>query len=59
MEANLSGKLMDRRFMADLQPLLAPGIEWNLEDAMQWALREVTPRLDGDPWKGESPTDNA
>lgn len=34
MEANLSGKLKDRRFMADLQPLLAPGIEWDLEDAV-------------------------
>ena len=54
MEANLSLKLKDRRFTADLQPLLAPGIEWNLEDAMQWVLNEVTPRLDGDPWKGDS-----
>ena len=53
MEANLSEKLKDRKFMADLQPLLAPGIEWDVEAAMQWALLEITPRLDGDPWKGD------
>lgn len=58
MEANLAGKLNERRFVADLQPLLAPGIEWNLEAAAEWASREITPRLGGDPWKGAGGTDD-
>lgn len=52
MEANLAGKRRDRRFLADLQPLLAPWIEWDLEAAVEWAYQEITPRLEGDPWKG-------
>jgi len=52
IEANLAGKRRDRRFIADLQPLLAPGIEWDLESAFEWAFQEITPRLGGDPWKG-------
>ena len=52
MEANLAGKLKDRRFLADLQPLLAPGIEWDLEAAFRWVFQEIAPRLAGDPWKG-------
>jgi predicted nucleotidyltransferase component of viral defense system len=52
MEANLAGKRRDRMFVADLRPLLAPGVEWDLEDAFEWTRREITPRLEGDPWRG-------
>ena len=52
MEANLAAKLKDRRFVADLQPLLAPGIEWEPGVAAEWLADEITPRLGGDPWKG-------
>jgi predicted nucleotidyltransferase component of viral defense system len=52
LEANLAGKRTDRRFIADLQPLLASGIEWDFESAFDWAYQEITPRLEGDPWKG-------
>jgi predicted nucleotidyltransferase component of viral defense system len=58
MEANLAGKRRDRRFIADLQPLLAPGTEWDLESAFEWAYQEITPRLEGDPWKGAEGTDD-
>lgn len=52
MEANLARKLKDQRFLGDLRPLLAPGTEWDLEAAAEWAFQEITPRLEGDPWKG-------
>jgi len=58
MEANLAGKLKDRRFVADLRPLLAPGIEWDLEEAAAWVCQEVTPRLGGEPWKGAEKADD-
>ena len=53
-EANLAGKLQDPVFLADLQPLLAPGITWDLDSAVEWAFEEITPRLRGNPWKGIS-----
>jgi len=52
MEANLAVKVKDPRFLADLQLLLAPGIEWDLDAAAEWLAKEVVPRLEGDPWKG-------
>lgn len=55
LEANLDGKIKDRRFIADLQPLLAPGVEWDPDLAVKWLAEEVAPRLEGDPWKGPSP----
>ena len=51
-EANLAGKLQDPVFLADLQPLLAPGIAWDLDAAAEWTFKEITPRLTGNPWKG-------
>ena len=52
LEANLAGKLRDAVFLADLQPLLVPGIAWDLEAAAEWTFEEITPRLRGKPWKG-------
>ena len=52
LEANLAGKLEDRRFTADLQPLLAPGVEWDLDSAARLIFDEIAPRLRGEPWKG-------
>lgn len=54
MEANVEAKVKDRRFVADLQPLLAPGIEWDPGIAAEWLADEITPRLGGDPWKGSA-----
>ena len=39
-------------FTADLQPLLAPGVEWDLHRAAQLVLDEIAPRLLGEAWKG-------
>ena len=52
LESNLAGKLQDRAFTADLQPLLAPDVVWDMERAMQVALDEVAPRLPGEALKG-------
>jgi predicted nucleotidyltransferase component of viral defense system len=52
LEANLAGKLQDRVFTADLQPLLAPSVEWDLNRAARLVLNEITPRLAGEAWKG-------
>lgn len=52
LEANLAGKLQDRVFTADLQPLLAPGVEWDLHRAARLVLDEIAPRLPGATWKG-------
>ncbi|MFQ5525241.1 MAG: nucleotidyl transferase AbiEii/AbiGii toxin family protein [Thermoanaerobaculia bacterium] len=57
LEANLARKLKDRRFVADLHPLLAPGIEWDLEGAAEWVSEDITPRLGGEPWKGAGRAD--
>ena len=58
LEANLAAKRTDRRFIADLQPLLAAGIEWDLESAFEWIHREIAPRLEGDRWKGARGADD-
>ncbi len=52
LEANLTGKLEDRVFTADLQPLLAYGVEWDLHRAARLVLDEIAPRLPGEAWKG-------
>jgi hypothetical protein len=50
LEANLMGKIEDRAFTADLRPLLAPGIEWDLHRAARLVLDEIAPCLPGEPW---------
>lgn len=52
LEANLAGKLEDRVFRADLGPLLAPGVAWDLGRAARFVLDEIAPRLSGEAWKG-------
>jgi len=51
-EANLSGKLSDPRFLNDIAPLLAPGCQWDVDDAARYAREELLPRMPGEPWKG-------
>lgn len=50
-EENLARKLEDRRFTADLRPLLAPGVDWNLGKAARLIAEEIAPRLHGEPWQ--------
>lgn len=51
-EANLAGKLVDRTFTRDIDPLLAPRAEWDIDGAASYARDELLARLPGEPWKG-------
>lgn len=51
-EANLGAKLEDPTFRRDIEPLLAPGAEWDLEEAERYAREELVARLPGAPWRG-------
>jgi predicted nucleotidyltransferase component of viral defense system len=52
LESNLSEKLRDPVFTADLRPLLAPGVEWDMSRGLRFVLDEIAPRLEGEAWKG-------
>lgn len=51
-ERNLSLKLRDPRFSADINPLLSDGIEWDMANAAQAAYERLLTLLPGEPWKG-------
>jgi predicted nucleotidyltransferase component of viral defense system len=50
-EMNLHEKLADPTFLADIAPLVAPGVEWSRDDAAEFVQREILPLLPGEPWK--------
>lgn len=52
-EQNLAGKLRDKQFAADIQPLLAAAYEWDRDKGAQVILERMIPALPGAPWKGE------
>ena len=54
MEENLREKLEDPHFLADIKPLLAPGIDWNLQAASDLLFLGILPLIPGEPWKGSS-----
>ncbi len=51
-EENLAKKLQDRRFAADIGPLLAHGYKWDLEATAQSVSDTLISRLPGNPWQG-------
>lgn len=51
-ERNLSGKLRDPQFGADIGPLLAHGHWWDMEKAAQEVSLRLIALLPGAPWKG-------
>jgi len=51
-EQNFAGKLRDKQFAADIQPLLAAAYEWDREKGAQVILERMIPALPGAPWKG-------
>ncbi|HVB56983.1 MAG TPA: nucleotidyl transferase AbiEii/AbiGii toxin family protein [Candidatus Acidoferrales bacterium] len=53
-ERNLAAKLRMPEFAADIGPLLAPGYDWNMEEAARNVSERLIALLPGDPWKGES-----
>lgn len=49
-ERNFCEKLKDRRFLGDLDPLLAAGFSWDSQAAASYVLETLTPLLQGNPW---------
>lgn len=50
-EENLTSKLRDSAFQADLRPLLRPGVDWSVDEAGAVVMTELITRLPGDPWR--------
>lgn len=44
-ESNLVAKLADRDFCRDTEPLLTPGLAYDVDEAARWLATEVLPRL--------------
>lgn len=53
-EANLQEKASDHDFRDDIVPLLRPGIEWNLEDALRRVSQRIIEELPGAPRKEDA-----
>ncbi len=52
LEMNLHEKLSDGTFLSDVLPLIAPDVDWRIEDAVKWVQEEILPLLPGEPWRG-------
>lgn len=53
-EENLEDKRTNTAFQSDVDPLLAPRIEWDFETAMDSVLSNYIAELPGEPWQGDS-----
>jgi len=51
VEENLAAKRKDARFVSDIEPLLRPGTDWDVDTAMDAVLCELVSKLPGDPWR--------
>lgn len=51
-EENLVLKLEDRRFLEDIEPLLAPGCPCDMESAADCVLNRLAVLIPGSPWEG-------
>ncbi|MBI5490277.1 MAG: nucleotidyl transferase AbiEii/AbiGii toxin family protein [Deltaproteobacteria bacterium] len=56
-EANLKQKMDDPDFVADVGPLISPGVEWDCGVAASFVLHQIVARLSGEPWKGMASTE--
>jgi predicted nucleotidyltransferase component of viral defense system len=45
LESNLSAKLADAQFRADMTALLRPGIEWNVDEACAYVMENLVARI--------------
>lgn len=52
-EENLTHKMSDSRFNADIGDLLVPGTEYNQQTAFQFIVEKVLVHLPGEPWMGD------
>ena len=51
-EKNLTDKVRDRQFSADIGPLLATGLSWDMNADAKTVLTRLVPLLPGEAWKG-------
>ena len=52
LEKNLHEKVADPGFGRDIEPLLASGVTWDREAAVEYVLAKIVPLLPGEAWKG-------
>jgi hypothetical protein len=38
--------MKDQDFISDMTPLLPSGVQYNINEAYEWFVREIIPRLD-------------
>jgi len=50
-EENLYAKCADSGFRNDIEPLLASGIQWDFDLAVDRVFNEILSKIPGDPWK--------
>ena len=43
--SNLEEKMKDQNFLTDMTPLLSDGVKYNIEEAYEWFLQEIIPRM--------------
>jgi hypothetical protein len=55
-EMNMHEKLSDDTFLADVEPLIAPASDWNVDAAAAFVMHEIAPLLSGEPWRGGGPS---
>jgi len=53
-EQNMSAKMRDPQFTADIGPLLASGFSWDIDTAAASVSTRLIQLLPGDPWKDET-----
>ena len=51
-EENMEGKLRNRSFLEDIEPLLPRGLSYDVAEAGALAGQRLIARLPGEPWKG-------
>ena len=52
-EQNLAAKTRNKAFLADVKPMLAPGVTYDPLQALELVHRDFVERLPGAPWKGK------
>ena len=50
-EENLTRKLENGLFRADITGLLRPSVAWDIEGAAAFVMERLLARLPGDPWE--------
>ena len=51
-ERDLAEKAQDQAFLAEVHPMLAPGVAYDPLAALEMVRRDFVERLPGAPWKG-------